>query len=119
MRHYDFKIKFLRNYHSNVRRIDFSVKRIAESNVENAQNNVEKSESHIHFLISISDSKDNIAEDTLVHVHFNKIHMKPFVKPRKQSIRLRTAIWYCKVLLFRWWDILGEIQNPVLKFLEH
>ena len=32
--------------------------------------------------------KDNIAEDTLVHVHFNKIHMKPFVKPRKQSKRL-------------------------------
>ena len=90
MRHYDFKIKFLRNNHSNARRINFSVKRIAESNVENAQNNVlghfgEKSESHIHFLISISDSKDNIAEDTLVHVHFNKIHMKPFVKPRKQS----------------------------------
>ena len=89
--HYDLKIKFLRNNHSNVRRINFSVKRIAESNVENAQNNDfgtfrEKSESHIHFLISISDSKDNIAEGTLVHVHFNKIHvyMKPFAKPRKQ-----------------------------------
>ena len=40
VRHYDFKIKFLRNNHSNVRRINFSVKRIAESNVENAQNNV-------------------------------------------------------------------------------
>ena len=44
--------------------------------------------SYIHFLISISDSKDNIAEDTLVHVHFNKIHMKQFVKPLKQSKRL-------------------------------
>ena len=40
MRHYDFKIKFLRNNHCNVRRINFSVKGIAESNVENAQNNV-------------------------------------------------------------------------------
>ena len=40
MRPYDFKIKFLRNYHSNVRCINFSVKRIAEGNVENAQNNV-------------------------------------------------------------------------------
>ena len=96
MRHYDFKIKFLRNNHSNVRLINFSVKRIAESNVENAQNNVlghfgtfwEKSESYIHFLISISDSKDNIAENTSVHVHFNKIHMKQIVKPLKQSKRL-------------------------------
>ena len=40
VRHYDFKIKFLRNNYSNVRLINFSVKRIAESNVENAQNNV-------------------------------------------------------------------------------
>ena len=40
VRHYDFKIKFLRNNHSNVRLINFSVKRIAKSNVENAQNNV-------------------------------------------------------------------------------
>ena len=40
VRHYDFRIKFLRNNHSNVRRINFSVKRIVESNVENAQNNV-------------------------------------------------------------------------------
>ena len=40
VRHYDFKIKFLRNNHSNVRRINFSVKRIAESKVENAQNYV-------------------------------------------------------------------------------
>ena len=40
VRHYDFNIKFLRNNHSNVRRINFSVKRIAENNVENAQNNV-------------------------------------------------------------------------------
>ena len=39
VRQYDFKIKFLRN-NSNVRRINFSVKRIARSNVENAQNNV-------------------------------------------------------------------------------
>ena len=43
---------------------------------------------YIHFLISISDSKDNIAEDTLVHMHFNKMHMKQFVKPLKQSKRL-------------------------------
>ena len=40
VRHYEFKIKFLRNNNSNVRRINFSVKRIAESNGENAQNNV-------------------------------------------------------------------------------
>ena len=40
VRQYDFKIKFLRNNNSNVRRINYSVKRIAESNVENAQNNV-------------------------------------------------------------------------------
>ena len=32
--------KFLRYNHSNVRRINFSVKRIAGGNVENAQNNV-------------------------------------------------------------------------------
>ena len=77
-----------------MRLINFSVKRIAESNVENAQNNVlghfgrNQDRIIIHFLISISDSKDNIAEDTLVHVHFNKIHMKQFVKPLKQSKRL-------------------------------
>ena len=76
-----------------MRLINFSVKRIAESNVENAQNNVlghfGRNQNRIYiFLISSSDSKDNIAEDTLVHVHFNKIHMKQFVKPLKQSKRL-------------------------------
>ena len=39
----------------------------------------------IHFPISISDNKDDIAEDTLVNVHFNKIHLKQFVQPLKQS----------------------------------
>ena len=56
MRHYDFKMKFLRNNHSNVRRINFSVKRIAESNVENAQNNVlghfGRNQNHIYIFSS-------------------------------------------------------------------
>ena len=75
------------SYH---RSLNFSVYHVTESVTEsNMENNVlghfVRYQNHIYiFLISIRDSKDNIAVDILKRVHFNKIHKKPFVKPRKR-----------------------------------